>query len=330
MSEILSQAEIDALLTALTRGEVTADELKEEEQVKKIKPYDFRRPNKFSKEQINTFQVIYDNYARSLSTFLSAQLRSSVQVSVLSVEQLTYEEFIRSLPDPSTLVIFNMMPLDGNGIMEIQPALVFSIIDRLFGGTGRTVMKTRALTEIERTIIERISQRMLDLLSEAWSNIFNINPQVEFIESNPQFAQIVSPNEMVILISLRTIVGEIDGIINFCIPYIVLEPIIEKLSAHYWFARTPKEYKPEYQRFIQNKIQTAKVPLQVMLGTTMITVRELLDLQIGDVVSLDKRFDDDLDVLVGNHQKFYAKPGIRNNRIAIQITGFHKKGGELS
>lgn len=329
MTEILSQAEIDALLAALTAGEVTADELKEEEQTKKVRVYDFRRPNKFSKEQINTFQVIYENYARALATFLSAQLRSPVQISVVSVEQLTYEEFIRSLPDPSIIIIFNMAPLEGNGIMEIQPSIVFGMIDRLFGGPGRTPLKTRSLTEIERSIVERISQRMLDLLREAWENISELAPRVEFIESNPQFAQIVSPMEMVIVISLETKVGELEGFINFCIPYIVLEPIIEKLSVHYWFARAPREHKQEYRSSLQQKIEAARISLRVILGSTSITVQELLDLQVGDVVPLDRRVDAHLDVLVGNRPKFYAKPGIQNNRLAVQITGFHEKGGDL-
>jgi len=330
MTDILSQSEIDALLAALTSGEVNPNELKEEEKIKKVRTYDFRRPNKFSKEQMNSMQVIYENYARTLATFLSAQLRTIVQMSVLSVEQLTYDEFIRSLPDPSIIVIFNMDPLEGNGIFEIQAPLAFGMIDRLFGGSGGVPNKTRALTEIERAIIERVSQRMLDLLREAWENITNLNPRVEFIESNPQFAQIVSPMEMVILISLETKIGEIEGIINFCLPYIVLEPVIDKLSLHFWFARTSSEKNPAYRLSVQRRIETAQIPLHVLLGTTTITVRELLDLQVGDVVPLDRRVEQDLDVLIGNSQKFYAKPGIQNKRLAIQITGFQGKGGDLA
>jgi flagellar motor switch protein FliM len=204
------------------------------------------------------------------------------------------------------------------------------MIDRLFGGPGRTPAKTRPLTEIERTIVERISQRMLDLSKEAWENITELTPRVEFIESNPQFAQIVSPMEMVILISLETRVGDLEGIINFCIPYIVLEPIIEKLSVHYWFARTPKEHKQENVLYLKQKIESAQISFRVILGTTSITVRELLDLQVGDVVPLDRSVNSPLEVLVGNRLKFYAKPGIQNNRLAVQITSFQEKGGDFS
>lgn len=329
MAEILSQSEIDALLAALTSGEVTPDDLMEEERVKKIRTYDFRRPNKFSKEQINTLQVIYDNYSRTLATHLSAQLRTAVQISVLSIEQLTYEEFVRSLPDPSIIIIFNMEPLEGNGIIEIQHPLAFSMIDRLFGGSGQVLLKIRALTEIERAIIERIGQQMLDVSREAWENISKFKPRAEFVETNPQFAQIVSPMEMVILISLETKIGDVGGIINFCFPYIVLEPIIDKLSVHYWYARTATEQDSRYRHFVQKKIESTVVPLQVLLGMTSITVKELLDLQVGDVVPLDKRVDQDLDVLISDHQKFSAKPGIHNKRLAIQITCFHEEGRGL-
>ncbi|MGB9792782.1 MAG: flagellar motor switch protein FliM [Thermacetogeniaceae bacterium] len=331
MADILSQAEIDALLAALTSGEINPNELKEEEKSKRVRTYDFRRPNKFSKEQINSMHVIYENYARTLATFLSAQLRTIVQVSVLSLEQLTYDEFIRSLPDPSIIVIFNMDPLEGNGIFEIQPPIAFGMIDRLFGGSGSAISRVRPLTEIERAIIERVSQRMLNIMGEAWENIVKLNPKVEFIESNPQFAQIVSPMEMVLLISLEAKIGEIEGMINFCLPYIVLEPVIDKLSLHLWFARTSNEQNPAYRLSIQKRIESAKVPLHVLLGTTTITVRELLDLQVGDVVTLDRKVNEDLDVMIGNSSKFRGKPGILNKKLAVQITGFHQeKGGDLA
>lgn len=329
VAEILSQEEIDALLAALSSGEISAEELKKEEQTKKVRIYDFRRPNKFSKEQINTFRVIYENYSRLLSTYLSAQLRSTVQVSVLSVEQMTYEEFIRSLYDPSIIVIYAMDPLEGNAIMEIQPMIAFGILDRLLGGPGRALGKPRPLTDIERTIIEQTSQRMLDLTREAWENVARLEPKVEFIESNPQFAQIVSPMEMVILISLDVRMrNELEGIINFCIPYIVLEPIIDRLSVHYWFSRTAKEQDPENLRVLKRRIKEAQVQLRVVLGRTSLTIKELLDLQIGDVVPLERKVDEDLDVYVGDCLKFWAKPGTLNRHLAVQITGMVEKGGE--
>lgn len=261
-----------------------------------------------------------------MATFLSAQLRISAQVSVLSVEQLTYEEFVRSLPDPSIMVVFKMNPLQGNGVLEIQPQIAFSMIDRLFGGNGGYTVN-RALTEIERTIVDRLSQQMLDISREAWESVIDIHPRVEVIESNPQFAQIVSPAEMVILISLATTIGQTDGIMNFCLPYIVLEPVLDKLSAHYWFSSDVKAEDPAQQQFLKQQIESAKIPVQVVLGTTTITVRDLLGIQVGDVVPVDRRINHNLDVYIGNRCKFVAKPGRLRNRLAIQITGLAGKEG---
>lgn len=325
MADILSQEEIDSLLTAITSGEVTADELKEKEKSARI--YDFRHPNKFSKEQINFFELIYDNYARAVATFLSAQLRISVQISVISIEQLTYGEFTRSLSDPSILVVFDMNPLQGNGILEIQPPLAFCMLDRLLGGRGECIVNNRTLTEIESTIIEQLTQHMLDISRDAWENITDLQPRVELIESNPQFAQIISPSEMVILISLAVKIGDTEGILNFCLPYIVLEPVLDKMSVHNWFAKDKKEDDPRERQFLQQQIESMSVPVKFILGKTSIAVRDLLDIQVGDVVLVDSRIDHDIDVYVGSCCKFVAKPGRRNNCLAAQITGFVGKGG---
>jgi flagellar motor switch protein FliM len=327
LAEILSQDEIDSLLNALASGEVTAEELKQEEQTQRIRVYDFRRPNKFSKEQINTLESIYDNYARTLSTFLSGLLRITVQISMLSVEQLTYEEFIRSIPDPSVIVVFNMDTLEGNGIMEIKPQLSLGLIDLLLGGRGETSIISRSLTEIERTIMRRIGQQMLDISQEVWANIVEFRPRIETIETNPQFTQIVSPTEMVILISLETRIGKSDGIINYCFPYLALEPILEKLSAHYWFTRDAGEINHEQRHFLKDQLSSAKIPLKVVLGSSMLTVRDLLEIKVGDVVPVNRRVSDDLGVYIGSCPKFSAKPGVSHNRIAVQITDFLENGG---
>ncbi|NPV25931.1 MAG: flagellar motor switch protein FliM [Firmicutes bacterium] len=319
MSEILSQAEIDALLSALSTGTVSAEELKQEEQKKKVRVYDFRRPNKFSKDQIHTLRVIYENYGRSLSTYLSALLRTVVHVNVLSVEQLTYEEFAKSLPNPSIVNIFTMEPLDGNGILEINPTIAFTVIDRLFGGPGRPPDKIRALTEIERTVIERIVQKMLDLFREPWETFIKISPHLEMIESNPQFAQIVSQTEMVVLISLECKIGEQIGMINICIPFLVLEPIVSKLSVHFWFSSSAKERTREHIESLRQQIERTSVPVTVILGRAKISVGELLDLQVGDVIPLERKISEDLEILIGKRPKFFGQPGIVGHKMAIQI-----------
>ena len=228
MNEVLSQDEIDQLLQAISSGETEAnDDFKPVNDTRKIKIYDFKRPDKFSKEQIRTISIMHETFARLTTTSLSAQLRSIVHVHVASVDQLTYEEFIRSIPTPTTLAVINMDPLKGNAILEIDPAITFSMIDRLFGGTGQGGAKVqRDLTDIEQSVMEGIIVRILANMREAWTQVIDLRPRLAQIETNPQFAQIVAPSEMVVLVTLETKVGDEEGMMNFCIPYITIEPII--------------------------------------------------------------------------------------------------------
>ncbi len=329
MSEILSQEEIDTLLSALSTGEIkTQQTQKTEEPVKKIRVYDFKRPNKFSKEQIHTIQAIHENYARLLVTYFSAYLRTVVQINVHSVEQLTYEEFIHSLPNPTILSIFKMNPLEGNAILEINPAITFTVIERLFGGQGQALDKVRDLTDIERVVVERVVNRSLDILKEAWDNIIQFNPKLEFIETNPLFTQVVSPTEMVVLVSFKARFGDNEGFINLCIPFLVLEPIIGKLTAHFWFAGTAKEITQESIQRIQNRIAKATVNVSAILGRATIRLQELLELQPGDVILLDNKMKNPIEIMVGSKQKFVGRPGIIGSKTAVQIVSVIKEGDE--
>ncbi|ADG82383.1 flagellar motor switch protein FliM [Thermincola potens] len=330
MSEILSQEEIDALLGALSAGEVgsSSKTQSKKEDYKKIRVYDFKRPNKFSKEQIHTLQAIHENFARLLATFLSAHLRTVVTMNVHSVEQITYDEFIRSLPNPTLLNIFMMEPLAGNAILEVNPNVTFTILDRLFGGPGQAPEKMRGLTDIERTVIEKVIIRCLQILKEAWENIIVFDPKLEIIETNPMFTQIVSPTEMVVLISIHATIGDNEGIMNLCIPFIVLEPIISKLTAHFWFAGTAKTVTAEHIQNTQRRLEKAKITLSAVLGETTIKLGELLELQPGDVIQLDNRTTDELKILVGDRKKFYGRPGTVGSRLAVQITRLVKEGDE--
>ena len=237
MTDVLSQDEIDQLLNAINTGQPDNDDYKAVSDTRKIKIYDFKRPDKFSKEQIRTVQIMHETFARLTTTSLSAQLRSLVHVHVATVDQLTYEEFIRSIPTPTTLAVINMDPLKGNAVLEIDPAITFSMIDRLFGGTGVvTGNKSRDLTDIEQSVMEGIIVRILANMREAWTQVIDLRPRLGQIETNPQFAQIVPPTEMVVLVTLETKVSEEEGMINFCIPYLTIEPIISKLSSQFWFS----------------------------------------------------------------------------------------------
>ncbi|NLJ72455.1 MAG: flagellar motor switch protein FliM [Syntrophomonadaceae bacterium] len=328
MSDILSQNEIDQLLSALTSGSVDADELKEEETKKKVRVYDFRRPNKFSKDQIHTLRVIYENYARALGTYLSAQLRLSIQVEVLSVEQTTYEEFVRSIPNPTILNVFSLYPLEGNAILEINPNLGFAMLDRLLGGLGNVPEKIRPLTEIEQTVVERVGQRMLDYMQEPWGSIIEIEPSLERVETNPQFTQVVSPSEIMIIISLETKMGNLISMMNMCIPFIVLEPIVDKLSVHFYYASSSSQALPENVDAIRYRLDNTYVPVKILLGRTVITVKDLLGLSVGDVIPLNKNINEELEVIIGQRTKFLGKPGTFGNKYSVQVSQIIKEGNE--
>ena len=322
MVEVLSQSEVDDLIKAIHSGEVNEDALKDQV-AQKFRVYDFRKPNKFSKEQTSTFQVIYGNYARSLGTFLSITLRSTFHVSLASIEQITYEEFIHSLLDPSLSIIFNMNPLEGAAVLELSPDIVFVMLERLMGGKGRRPLQQfKSLTEIERTLIEDLSQEMLNLSTQAWENITTFNPKFERIETNPHFVQVVAPTEMVLLVSMDVRVDDVvGGTIQYVLPYIFLEPILGNFSTKFWFEKTSRVSSANYRDNIKKQIKSVKIPVRVILGDTLITVKELLELQVGDVVMLNRKSDDDLEVVVGHSQKFYARPGLCNDQVAVKIVG---------
>jgi flagellar motor switch protein FliM len=320
LADVLSQGEIDALLSALSTGEMNADELKKEETEKKIKVYDFKRALRFSKDQIRSLSRIHENFARLLTTYFSAQLRTYVQISVTSVDQLPYEEFIRSIPKMTILNVFEPYPLDGRLLMEVNPNIAYAMLDRLLGGKGVSINKVENLTEIETRIMSQLFQRTLDSFQEAWSSIIELDPIMEDLEVNPQFLQMVSPNETVVVISLSTTIAETSGMINICLPHVVLEEILPKLSIHYWMQEKKKQRLPEEVDKIEQKIRKAPLAIQAELGRSEITVEEFLQLGIGDVIELNQRIDRPLSVTVGGEHKFNAQPGKIKNQIAVQVT----------
>ncbi|MFQ3621648.1 MAG: flagellar motor switch protein FliM [Spirochaetales bacterium] len=320
MTEVLSQDEIDQLLTAISAGDVETEEVPKPTEQRKIKIYDFKRPDKFSKEQIRTVSIMHETFARLTTTSLSAQLRSLVQVHVASVDQLTYEEFIRSIPNPTTLAVINMDPLKGSAVLEIDPAITFSIIDRLFGGKGESAKVTRDLTDIEQSVMEGIIVRVLGNMREAWSQVIDLRPRLGQIETNPQFAQIVPPTEMVVLVTLETKVGDVEGMMNFCIPYLTIEPIISKLSAQYWYSSVRRGATTENLNILRERLSTVEVTVVAEIGSMPLTVREVLSLAVGDVVRLPNvRATDPMVLKVGNQPKFLCKPGVVGKKLAVQI-----------
>lgn len=321
MTEVLSQDEIDQLLTAISAGEVEPQEVQHAPDQKKIKIYDFKRPDKFSKDQMRTVSIMHETFARLTTTSLSAQLRSLVHVHVASVDQLTYEEFIRSIPNPTTLAVINMDPLRGSAILEIDPAVTFSIIDRLFGGKGEGAkVQQRDLTDIEQSVMEGIIVRVLGNMREAWSTVIDLRPRLGQIETNPQFAQIVPPTEMVVLVTLETKVGEVEGMMNFCIPYLTLEAIISKLSAQYMYQSVRRATTTENLNIIRDRLESIDIALVAEIGSMDLRMRDILALRAGDIVRLSGvRVTDPMALKIGDRRKFICRPGVVGNKLAVQV-----------
>jgi flagellar motor switch protein FliM len=320
LPEVLSQGEIDALLTALSSGEMDVEELKKEDVEKKVKTYDFKRALRFSKDQIRSLTRIYENYARLLTTYFSAQLRTFVQISVASVDQLPYDEFIRSIPKMTILNVFTAPPLEGRMVMEVNPNIAYAMLDRMLGGQGNSASNLSSLTEIETIVMERIFTRALDSFQEAWKSIIELDIELDVLEVNPQFMQMVSPNETVAVVSLSTKVGDATGMINFCLPHVVLEPIMPKLSAHYWMSTQKKVRESREIETLEKRVKKAKLPVIADLGYSSIQVGELLQLSVGDVIRLNETVDDPVVVKIGEKQKFHAQPGVYKGKIAVQVT----------
>ncbi len=322
MGDTLSQDEIDQLLTAISSGDVDTEDISRVADRRKIKIYDFKRPDKFSKDQIRTVSIMHETFARLTTTALSAQLRCMVNVHVASVDQLTYEEFIRSIPNPTTLGIINMDPLKGSAVLEIDPSITFSIIDRLFGGVGSGTKLQRDLTDIEQAVMEGIIVRILGNLREAWGQVIDLRPRLGNIETNPQFAQIVPPAEMVILVTLETKVGDVEGMINFCIPYLTIEPIISKLSAQYMYSSVRSGGTTESLNILRERISNIYIDLIAEVGSMDVKVRDVLALRKDDIIRLnDVKYQDDIVLKIGNKKKFKCKPGVVGKKLSVQITG---------
>lgn len=319
MSEVLSQQEIDNLLAALSTGELDANDMQETEE-KQVKDYDFKRPVKFSKEHLRTLEIIFEHYGRLLSTNLPVYLRKNVQISVTSSETVTFSEFSNALSNPVILSIVNFAPLSGNIIMELSLNVGFAIIDRMLGGQGTALERPREFSEIEMAILEKILVVCMQLLREPWKNVVEINPVLDRIETNPQFAQIIAPSDMIAIVTLNIRIGDVDGLMNICLPYFTLESIMDNLNTKFWYSTMQDNSDEDYQQHLESLIKRVSVPLRAILGRSSVSVNDFMNLQIGDIIRLDSEVGSDLTVYVGNIKKFTAVPGSSKEKYAVQVT----------
>lgn len=327
MGEVLSQNEIDNLLAALSSGEVDTEQL-EDSAEKQVKNYDFKRPTKFSKEHLRTLEIIFEHYGRLLSTNLPVYLRKNVQVAVTSSETVIFSEFSNALSNPLILGIVDFQPLGGTILVEFATNLGFAMIDRMLGGQGEPLEKNREFSEIEMTIVEKMLVVCMQLMREPWKNVVDINPVLERIETNSQFAQIIAPNDMIAIVTLSIKIGDVEGLMNVCLPFFTLESVMDKLNTKFWYANMQEQDEEEYDEYIEALLRRVDVPVKAVLGRSKISVTDFVNLQLGDIIRLDTNVDNDLNVYVGNIKKFTALPGSNKDKYAVRVTSVFREGEE--
>lgn len=320
MAEILSQKEIDALLSTVSTETPEAEAGGETEvETKSANVYDFKHPNRVSKDQLRTLQTIHETFAKTFNAYMAVRLRTIVDINLISVDQLQYSEFILSISDPSCIYIFRIEELNGVGIMEVSPQLVLYIVDRLFGGKGSTTEEARVITSIEQTVMKKIIEKAMENLATAWQQVSPLTFILEAFESNPDVVQVAPPGETVITISLEIKIQDTSSLMNICYPYLTLEDIISKLNVQHFVSMTKKEVSDEESEMINARMKLTALPLVAYLGRSSITIRDLINMKMGDVLRLNHRIDDLLEIEIGGSKKFLGRPGISGKRKAVKI-----------
>lgn len=326
MAKILSQDEIDALLSTVSAGdEIDSQLAASDDALRSVVAYDFKHPNRVSKDQIRTLENLHDNFAGHLGSTLSAIQRAMVDTELVSVDQITYSEFIMSLVNPSNTFTVSVEPLEGLCLVDFNPTLAFIFIDRMFGGVGRFLEAERELTGIERTVLSKIATNVFQELEKTWSSVIKMQIRQVSFETNPQFVQIVPPGETVIVISMQVKMLGNSGLLTICYPYVTLESIMKDLVGKSWVDQSKKGDAQVDFVTNSNNLQDVYAEVTAQLGTAQITVRDFVNLKIGDVIQLDQRVTEPLEVYVRGAKKFLARPGIVGKKSGFQVIGFAEK-----
>ncbi len=328
MANILSQDEVDALLSSFaeeeepTAAEPAAEKTEEQKADRKISVYDFRRPNRISKDQLRFLEILHETFVVRFSGVLSGYLRTMVDMVILSVEQLSYGEWVQSLPETTCIFPFSMEPLQGSGAVELNPALALSVVDRLLGGQGQAVDRARDLTHLEQTILARVVQQKLNVLATVWAEVVKFTPELEGYDKQPNLLKLLPDPETVVLITFELKTQTINGTITVCYPFVALEPALTKAGGGSFHSHAIKPRKiPEGPDWITAGLEQGTVQLRARLGSGMVTVGEFMHLSPGDVIRLGTRVDHPILVEVGGESKFLARPGLAGRNLAVQIVG---------
>jgi len=321
MAEILSQDEIDALLEVVEDEDINPEELEKTNDLleqRQITLYDFKRPNRVSKEQLRSIRAMHDKMARNLASDISSLMRSIVEIQLHSVDQMTYGEFLMSLPSPTSFNVFSLKPLDGKGVIELNPSIVFPMIDRLLGGPGIPFDTNREFTDIELNLLDQILRVITQNMKEVWAPIMELYPVIEAKESSPNVVQIVAQNEIVIMVVMEIIIGQTSGMMNICYPVISIESLLPKLASRDLMLSETSSRKSRNKE-LRALLRGAKIELEAILGYARLNMKEILDLEEGDIIKLNRPADDTIVLKVDGREKFIADFGIRRYRRCIKI-----------
>lgn len=328
MTDVLDQAEIDALMSAVTEGEV--EEPGEQAQIfsrhrrdlenVEIRDYDFKRPERISKDQMRALQTLHEAFARNFGASLSGFLRTIVEVRVATAEQMTYSEFTSGLPNPTSFNLIEAPVLEGQLCLEISPLIIYPIIDRLLGGSNENIfIPQRPLTIIETRLIKKILDRAVTALIEAWETVKEIDFTLGALESNPQIVQIVPPNEVVVVLGFELKLGNRAGTMSLCIPFTVIESLIEDIAAQSWFQSGRHRSDDHWSTLVGERIADAALEIAAVLAETSITVADLRSLEVGDLLTTEKPADSPVTIAVEGVPKFIGRLGQYRSNRAVRV-----------
>ncbi len=337
MSDILSQSEIEQLLSSLSNevgspppaepvkvagGNRPSDLLGSQRAARtqsiSYELYDFRRPDKLSKDQLRTLGMLHDTFARAAGSSISALTRSSISVEMISMEQIPYDEYLRSI-SASVFGIVSLPPLSGQIVVEMETSLVFALVDKMLGGPGRPIERNM-LTEIEKPLVKSLFDRMLAALKQAWEAVVVVTPTVDGLETSSQFVSVAPPNDIVLVILFEVKIGEVRTAMSLCIPYLVLKPVTVKLSAQKWFANSSRRINPQTRRLMTSQVSHSSLDLSVLLGKSTMAFEDFYHVKVGDVIKLDQDTQKDLTLLIGNVPKYKGRPMMNGRKYVFSIT----------
>lgn len=320
MAEVLSQQEIDQLLTGISTGEIKEDQLANLKKNREISEYDFRRPNRVSKDQLKTIRTLHENFSETFGFYLASKLQTMTTIDLVAVDQLRYSEYVLSISNPSCLYLFDIEETKGRAILELTPELVLVIVERLLGGSGSKVKANRSITPIEQRMMKPIITQVLKNLTNAWKPIRELHFSLQGFESNPDFVQIAPAGEIVIVVSFEIKIGEDSYLTNLCYPSFALEEVISNLNVQFFSALQSKKERGQDRVTLSQHLEKTRLDVRVVLGKTHLSLRELLGLEVGDVLVLDNELEDDVEVFVSDRLKYFGRPGKMNGRVGVKIS----------